>query len=290
MEQTGELIHGIRGNEFTTFLKELFKKGDIKDKYLKCLSSKRSLVIFNQIFTHKSYDPNNNYEFYESLGDSTYGKILLWWFAKKYHKINRPEHSEIMGRIKIMYAARKTLHLIGEKMGLWKYISMNKSESSSIKKITEDVVESLIAGIELILDREYMIVGVGYNAVYNILTYYLNELNIKISYDTLVDDITKLDFLRKQWNKNNRENGKRICINFDKQATDDNKFKISYWLGSGGTDNKCFMGNKQYLGNAIGFTEQDAKHKAARISLGILNNMGYISNIPDVYKNIDKYL
>lgn len=283
------LIHGVRGEEFISFLKELFKKGDVKDKYISCLLSQRSLRIFNQVFTHESYDKENNYEFLESLGDSTFGKVLLWWFSRKYPKINRPEHSEIMGRIKIMYAARKTLHVIGETMGIWKFISMEKSEETKRKKITEDVVEALIAAIEGILDREY-ILGVGYHIIYNILSFYLDKLNIEISYSALVDDITKLDYLRKQWNKNHKEEGKRICIGFDKEMIEADKFKVSYWIRLGGYGDGCFMGNNVPLSYSIGYTEQEAKHRAAKSSLETLQKMGYESDIPEVYKNIHLYI
>lgn len=199
MQSVENIRHGLRGEMFTSFLKEIFKKGNIKEKYIGCLLSPESIKLFERAFTHETVDNLNNYQFLEIIGDITVNKIIVWWFSRKFPKLNNPLGVEILARFKIAYGARKTLFIIGQKMGLWPFISISQDNITEMQKTIEDTLEAFLGAIEKILDERFT-VGVGYNIVYDILSNYLNQLDINLSYDALYDPTTRVEQILQYYN------------------------------------------------------------------------------------------
>lgn len=199
MNQEDTIRYGPRGEMFTSFLKEVFKKGNIKEKYAGCLLSPESVKLFERAFTHESADNLDNYQFLEILGDITVNKIIVWWFSRRFPKLNNPMGVEILARFKIAYGARKTLFIIGQKMGMWPFITISKEKITEMQKTIEDTLEAFMGAIEKILDERFM-VGVGYNIVYDILSYYLDQLDIDLSYEALYDPRTRVEQILQYYN------------------------------------------------------------------------------------------
>ena len=82
--QTGESLKGKMLNMITNIL---MIRGKLKSKYVvKLLEVPEVLGYWERAFTHKSYDPINNYEFLEFLGDGTVNNCTKWYISRKFNE------------------------------------------------------------------------------------------------------------------------------------------------------------------------------------------------------------
>lgn len=274
-----KIIQGKRDASFIAFLNNVFKKGGIKEKYTQILFSPRSLEMFNVALTFGDANPNENHQFYEFLGDITFNKTLVWWFARKYPKLNNPLGVEIGARVKITYGSRHSLFTIGQKMGIWEFITMQESDRNNMKRITEDSVEALIGVMETILDEEFLI-GVGYNIVYEILSGYLDDLIKKLDFETLYDAKTRVQHWKnvlgntqpniKLYYKNIKVNERGEIISNPKE---DGKIISEVYFDGLILPNGQIL-NDTLFGKATAFTTKEAEMLAAEMAYKKLKNLG----------------
>ena len=64
IREEGLNLIGDRGPEFKELINSLLDECYINEKYIKKLTSKKSLSYFSTVFTHKSADLLNNYVFF----------------------------------------------------------------------------------------------------------------------------------------------------------------------------------------------------------------------------------
>jgi dsRNA-specific ribonuclease len=272
------IIQGKRDASFIAFLNNVFKKGGIKEKYTQILFSPRSLEMFNVALTFGDANPQENHQFYEFIGDITFNKTLVWWFSRKYPKLNNPLGVEIGARVKITYGSRHSLFTIGQKMGIWEFITMQESDRNNVKRITEDSVEALIGVIETILDEEFLI-GVGYNIVYYILSGYLDEYITKLDFETLYDAKTRIVHWRnellhrnpnmKMYYKNTRVNDRGESVG----PKEDGKSISELYFDGLILPNGQIL-NDTLFGKASAFTTKDAEMIASEMAYKKLKNLG----------------
>lgn len=271
------IIQGKRNDSFITFLNNIFKKGGIKQKYTNVLFSPRSLDIFDTALTFGEANPVKNHQFYEFLGDITFNKSLVWWFSRRYPKLHGPLGVEIGARIKIAYGSRHSLFNIGQKMGIWEFITMKEEDKLNMRRIVEDSVEALIGAMETILDEEFLI-GVGYNIVYSIFSTFFDEMITKLDYETLYDpktrihhwvkDLMQINPTTKIYYKNVRLNSKGEIIG----PKDDGK-SVSELYIDGLVINGQLLNNLS-IGKSSAFTTKDAEMAASEMGYKKLKNMG----------------
>ena len=117
-------------------LNNLQKKINIKFKNLNYL--KRSI-------THKSYDPLNNYEKLEFLGDRILGLVI----SKKLIELYPDEKEGILDKKLASLVNKNRCLEIAKKINLEKYLLVgNNSKKSKIEnKIVADSIEALIGAI-----------------------------------------------------------------------------------------------------------------------------------------------
>ena len=153
----------------------LEKKLNIKFK------NKKILV---QSLTHKSFNPNDNNEKIEFLGDRVLGLII----AKKLLKIYPNDKEGILDKKFASLVNKKTCLEIARKLDLDKYIKTFNPKNKAIKiedKIISDSCEALIGAIYL---------EKGFNVVEKIILK-LWSINIEKSVVTQIDAKTKLQEL-----------------------------------------------------------------------------------------------
>jgi hypothetical protein len=202
---------GIRGDPFRNFIKTILTKGLIKyekidelldekqnlpslpQEYEDNLLSESGLSYYSTAFTHKSADPYNNYEFYETLGDATLKKTIRWYISYRFPHINHSDGSDILTKLAIKLEQTKNFANLARKLGFLDYITRNlpKWTEKEINKMLEDVFEAFFGVTELLLNKKYSI-GVGYEISYRIFSNLMDLQDIPINYEYLVDSITRM--------------------------------------------------------------------------------------------------
>ena len=137
--------------------------------------------ILLKALTHKSYDPINNNEKMEFLGDRVLGLVI----AKKLLEIYPNEKEGILDKKFASLVNKKTCLLIANNIGIDKFIMILKSTKNKSKiedKVLSDACEALIGAIYL--DKGLKI------AENFILTLWKNEIDKSVV--TKIDAKTKL--------------------------------------------------------------------------------------------------
>jgi dsRNA-specific ribonuclease len=265
-----EAYFGKRDESFKNMLKNILQRGNIKPKYIELLLNEDGMRLYSKIFTHSSIDPNNNYEFYETLGDSTANKCIVWYLSRRFPELNCPEGVKVIARLKIHLVSKDTFFAFAQSLNMWPFISaMTDIRQTKMKKVLEDVFEAFIGATELLIDEKIK-QGVGYSIVYNIIASILDQVDISLEYEVLFDAKTRL---------------KEIFDKFVKQGIG----KLDY---EAVRDDKLFTvnavrilpnGTKQLLSTAKASLKIDAEQKAAEIAIRTLLGMGFEKPVPVEY-------
>lgn len=169
------------------------------------LLTRTGLVYYATAFTHSSADMDNNYEFYETIGDATLKKAIKWYISYRFPQINCPEGSDILTRMAIKLEQKKSFADIADRLGFLKFISRNVPEGlwtvKTIDSMLEDVFEAFFGVTELLLDQKYGI-GVGYSVCYHMIANQLDRIELPIDYEYLVDAKTRMKEMEDYYNKN----------------------------------------------------------------------------------------
>lgn len=169
------------------------------------LLSKQAIVFYATAFTHSSADIDNNYEFYETIGDATLKKAIKWYISYRFPQINCPEGSDILTRMAIKLEQKKSFADIADRLGFLKFISRNIQDGlwtlKTIDSMLEDVFEAFFGVTELLLDQKYGI-GVGYAVCYHLIANQLDRIELPIDYEFLVDAKTRMKEMEDFFNKN----------------------------------------------------------------------------------------
>ena len=120
---------------------------------LKSLQEKLKVKLKNKTLlikaiTHKSFDPHNNYEKLEFLGDRVLGLVI----SKKLIEIYPDEKVGILDKKYSFLVNKERCLEIGKKLCLDKYVLVGNAKKSKIKienKIISDCCESIIGSIYL---------------------------------------------------------------------------------------------------------------------------------------------
>jgi dsRNA-specific ribonuclease len=172
------LYQGIRDCTFKNLISNTLKLGNLKLKYIEILTNESSLKLYDQAFTHHSYDPLNNYEYLEFLGDSTINKSIVWYLSRRYPELNKKSGVQILARLKINMVSKQRFSEIADSLNFWDFISCdNDMRLTQKKSLLEDTLESFIGVTEKLIDDLFRR-GSGYDIVYNIIETLFNRTNI----------------------------------------------------------------------------------------------------------------
>ncbi len=279
-----EIYHGIRDDSFKRLIVDLLKRGNLRDKYIDVLTDKSSMELYNQAFTAPSADPENNYEIFEQLGDLSINKFIVWYSYRRFPQLNCPAGVKVVARLRINYGSRESFFKIADELDFWEYISADEEDRMRKKKdMLEDCFESFIGCTEFILDNRFRL-GVGYAIVYDILASIFDEKPMSLKYDQLYDEKTRLKELFDVY--------KDRLGSWTFMDTRDDILAVStvYRIPPGGTtSNKGITYDKiprdwVKLGTGRAAKKADAQRKAADEGLKLLNQQGWVKEIPEEYK------
>jgi len=200
MDKPSQIVYGSRDASFKNFLTRLFKKSNLKQKYIQQLLSEENIKIFSNAFTHVSADAQNNYEYLEILGDVTCNKIIVWYIKDRFPMLCNTEGVKVIARLRINLVSKKNFSVLSEKLGFGDFISCESEiKEQKIKSILEDVFEAFFGATELLLDN-IVSPGAGYSICFRIFKNILDDVPISLKYEELYDPITRLketfDFFR----------------------------------------------------------------------------------------------
>lgn len=186
------IYKGIRGELFTEFLYEILTLTNLKDEYLAVLLDKSALELYDKVFTHKTADQNNNYEFLEFVGDTTLNKAIAWYLARRFPQLNCASGVKVLTRMKINLISKRSFASFAKKLCFWSFISADsETRETRMEKTLEDVFEAFFGATELLIDDRIRL-GAGYHVCYNIISSLLDDTEISLDYELLFDAKTRL--------------------------------------------------------------------------------------------------
>ena len=264
---------GPRDYTFKMFIDNILKDyADVSDRHRQEILDKTGMLQYSLAFTSPTFNKLENYEFLETLGDSTLNKAIIWYFSRRFPSINSSDGIDILTRLKIKYIQKKSFAALSEKLGFLQFISTNFNRNSveDITNTLEDVFESFFGATELIIDDKFKI-GTGYKICYKIVSRLLDKLNITIAYEDLVDSKTRL----KELFDHNKHRGIGTIEYI--------KFDCKYKLCKASVKHIPEGGQQVIIGTGEGYKYEDADQIAATKSLETLKAQGFIKTIPEEY-------
>lgn len=281
---------GLRDQSFRDLIRGLLEKGKLKAKYIDLLTSDESMKVYGQAFTAASANPDDNYEIFEQLGDVSANKFIVWYAYRRFPQLKCPSGVKVVARLRINYGARQSFSNIGERLGFWPYISASEDDRLRKKKDKlEDCVESFIGCTEYLLDNAFR-QGVGYAIVYDILSNIFDDIPMSLRYEDLYDAKTRLkelfDLYKTQLGSwifvDNRDDKLAISQVYMIPANSRNKQVIKRKIGDNIIEEAPSDWNLMGEGKAA--KKGDAQQKAADAGLKLLNENGWVKEIPEEYK------
>lgn len=248
---------------FKSVLESMFKRAAIKEKYIKVLLA--NMVLYEQAFTSKTYDPEKNYEVLEFIGDPNISAVFCRYLVERFPQLNCSNGIRFLNKLKLNYISGKTFAQIAEENGFWPFINAAAEEKRNYKeKLLEDVFEAFMAVTLLVLD-ENLEIGCGYNVLYYLVKSLYDNIEMSLEYDVLYDNVSKLNELI----NNNPQLGR---LYFDERAIDKT---IVYVKQPGGVDRK--IGESGGSGETAEkrMSKKERKQDAAGKALLTLKHEGY---------------
>lgn len=201
------IVYGNRTN-FREHIRNILKDyGDLRTENIDKLTTPECMDEFNKAFTTFHANNDENYDFYETLGDSTANNCIVWYFQRRFFPdIKKVDVSRgtmrsvaILSRLKQEGASTKQFSKFANRLNLQQFITMTEVEKrESLFKISEDVFEAFLGCLVFHCDLLFR-KHVGFSVVYNILEKLFDTEDIKINEEKLYDpksllnnDATKL--------------------------------------------------------------------------------------------------
>lgn len=281
------------------FISIFLRQANVKDEYIKEFTSDINMIEFTKAFTHPSYDPENNYELLEFLGDTIVNASIAFYIKYRFPKIINVGW---LTRLKHILVSKKTLALLSEKHGLSNYIRYGDSVKDEIEKdpdlktnktylsMLEDVVEAFFGCLMNVIQSSGRLIGVGFEISNSIIWSFLDPLEISLKYEDVFDSVTRL----KQLYESNIQGLKwPVKQTYVTNKISDTKYEaIAYgWpLNDKKYNPEHPEINRKILGREEGKTIDIAKELAANKAISkLINQYKMVEIQPDMYKIVNKY-
>lgn len=263
------MVHENPG--FERFIRDLLAKQARLNPDRIDIIIKNNLDNFLTVFTHKSVDQQNNYEFLEILGDVTVNKIVVQYYLDLYKKefIGKNNGGNmgavaILSRLKISGVQKKTLSDFGNSLGFWNFARVDPSEIKTNKdrqSLIEDMFEAFIGCLETVVDLNFG-AHTGHGICYVFMKPLIDTLKISTNYDDLYDSKTKVNEKVHMMNK-------MIQVKYETRKTSDTRYE-SYLVISPSNEfiNICRINiNPKRTNTRYGYERKDVERLVAEDAL-----------------------
>lgn len=182
-------------SSFRKFIQSLLKRAKINAEHRASFTDEDGMKLFQAAFTHATFDPNNNYEIWEFIGDGILKGILSQYIPRRFPELATGEG--VLSKARRSLESDKTLAQLGINLGFWEHVQAGEEIlQRNRNKTVEDVFEAFIGVLTEIVDRRVKR-GLGYIYAYNFVQSVLDERELVFSKETLDDPITRLNELYK---------------------------------------------------------------------------------------------
>lgn len=177
---------------FCEFIYRILCMSRLKKNYLDVLTNATNIKVYETAFTHISVDPDNNYEFYEILGDVTLNKAIVWYLKDRFSRLQNAAGVKIIARLRINMVSRKNFAMLASRLGFHRFIrAEDEFRVQRGMSLMEDVFEAFFGATELLIDS-IISPGAGYGICYHLIKSILDTESISLRYEDLYDPITRL--------------------------------------------------------------------------------------------------
>jgi dsRNA-specific ribonuclease len=178
-----EIVAPYTVDEFRAFVSRLLCLSGVPEALRAALVSDENLAAFKQAFTHKSASDKLNYEVFETIGDVTLNKCVMWYFWRVIKNVT----PEMLTLLKIKFASTKMMSIFAKDMDFDKYVLMHPDLYKHKFKILEDVLEAFIGCLEHLIDGIHELHG-GYQYAYNFVVYYIEKYMRGVDIEALTEN------------------------------------------------------------------------------------------------------
>jgi dsRNA-specific ribonuclease len=198
------IVHELNEKEFRLALIDILtKRGSLQLKTAEDLLDEQGMSQMKLAFTHPTMLEPHTYELFETLGDATVNKCIVWYLTRRFPQIKRGESgNEIITEIKKTFINKASFSKRLTQIDMDKFIRyrelsyMEKGQEKRVvmdNSMREDVFEAMMGAIEDLIDSKIM-VNTGYCVIYNMITSVLDEdKNISINIGDVLDSKTKIN-------------------------------------------------------------------------------------------------
>ena len=117
----------------------------LKKNHVDMITSPENMKKFEIAFTHPTFDSQNNYEFYEFIGDSTVNKSIVWYLQRRFPSLRNEKGVETFSQLKANLVSRKSLSSLAIKLDFWQFVRMTVEIQERNKiKVMEDIFEAFM--------------------------------------------------------------------------------------------------------------------------------------------------
>jgi dsRNA-specific ribonuclease len=187
-----------KSKEFLIFIRNLLNMSEIGEKYKDKLTDDNCMKEFTKAFTHKSVNATDNYEYYETLGDVTTNKIVVWYYHRRFPELfDNPGTGNmapvaVMARLKQNGISKKTYAKFAGGLNFWEFVRVKEEYIKDRTRILEDTFESFIGCLEYLIDKKFMDHS-GYGIAYIFMAKIMDKETISLERDALYDSKSKLN-------------------------------------------------------------------------------------------------
>ena len=188
-----EWFKGLMYMIYTKILPLCFtENSENRERDMKKLVSKKSYPYWEAVFTHKTYNPNqdSNYEVLEKVGDP----VMNLLFNDLQLKLNPNITHDVLSEIKARYLSKPEQRKKSDRLGLKKWVRIVQNWNQSI---SEDLIEGLF-GVIFILGNLLLGKGEGYFLTNNLMINLYKDDTFDLTYKNSKSKVKEI-FEKMHW-------------------------------------------------------------------------------------------
>ncbi len=200
-------------SSFKEFIQKLLSTSGLNQPHIEMLTTPECMIEYEKAFTSRKYNPENNYEFYEILGDATSNKVVVWYYLRRFSNLFKNSKEGEMGpiammaRLKMVGVSTTTYSQFANQLGFFKYIKATDEDKLKKNNLLEDVFEAFLGCTELLVDTTFGS-HTGYSIVYEFMKNLMDKKEISLDIGSLYDNKSLVN------NKANKLRGKGIKVEY----------------------------------------------------------------------------
>jgi dsRNA-specific ribonuclease len=180
--------------KFIEYIKSLLRRATLNEKHVDLLTTQEDMIEWTKVFTSEGIS-KFNYQLYETFGDVTCNKIVVWYYKQRFPKVfdlKAPVDSgemgpvDILSKLKCFGISKESFGKFGKNLGFLDFIRSTDEEKQHSQKISEDVFESFVGCLENLINMK---IGdfVGYGICYTFMKPLLDKEEVSLKKEDLYD-------------------------------------------------------------------------------------------------------